>query len=186
MHHLRAGHVPLLINEIEEPLLALDAQPGHFGLDNMQTRARDIGAALTLVLAQVVVSVFATSIAPYDPVRVNPNDVLQGPGVAHWLGTDDIGRDLFSRIIYGARTSLTLGLAEALDLLKAWGTGHPGSVGTIHAGTALGAALYVARALGDAVEPFSSAALGREWDDEALADRVAGLLARRVSSSRSG
>ena len=62
----------------------------------------------------VALAVLAPAIAPYDPVRVDPGAVLASPGPAHWLGTDDIGRDLFSRILHGARTSLTLALAAVL------------------------------------------------------------------------
>ena len=62
----------------------------------------------------VALAVLAPAIAPYDPVRVDPGALLTSPGPAHWLGTDDIGRDLFSRILHGARTSLTLALAAVL------------------------------------------------------------------------
>ncbi len=62
----------------------------------------------------VALAVLAPAIAPYDPVRVDPGALLTPPGPAHWLGTDDIGRDLFSRILHGARTSLTLALAAVL------------------------------------------------------------------------
>ena len=44
----------------------------------------------------VALAVLAPAIAPYDPVRVDPGALLTSPGPAHWLGTDDIGRDLFS------------------------------------------------------------------------------------------
>ena len=54
------------------------------------------------------------AIVPYDPVRVNADALLAPPGPAHWLGTDDIGRDLLSRILAGARVSLTLALAAVL------------------------------------------------------------------------
>ena len=62
----------------------------------------------------MALAVLAPAIAPYDPVRVDPGALLTSPGPAHWLGTDDIGRDLFSRILHGARTSLTLALAAVL------------------------------------------------------------------------
>jgi peptide/nickel transport system permease protein len=69
----------------------------------------------SLVSAAIVaLAISAPVIAPYDPVRVNPSAVLEQPGPGHWLGTDDIGRDLLSRILYGARTSLTLALAAVL------------------------------------------------------------------------
>src|SRR5262249_25408022 len=49
----------------------------------------------------VVVSVFAAQIAPYSPVEQNVADLLMPPSAAHWLGTDDLGRDVLSRLIWG-------------------------------------------------------------------------------------
>jgi len=46
---------------------------------------------------------------PYDPIIPNPPDQLQGPSAAHWVGTDDLGRDIFSRILLGAHISLLIG-----------------------------------------------------------------------------
>ena len=67
-----------------------------------------IGLAMLLLL--IFVAVFANVIAPYDPVEQNLLIRLQGPSAAHWFGTDELGRDIFSRILYGARISLTVGL----------------------------------------------------------------------------
>lgn len=67
-----------------------------------------IGA--TVVLLLVIVALFAPAVAPYDPLAVNSSALLQPPSADHWLGTDPLGRDLLSRIIYGARISLQLGL----------------------------------------------------------------------------
>jgi len=62
-------------------------------------------------------ALLAPVLAPYDPARV-PTDLaarsMRPPGREHWLGTDLLGRDLFSRILYGARVSLLVGLAVAL------------------------------------------------------------------------
>lgn len=58
----------------------------------------------------VLVAVFAPWIAPYDPFEVNPMVALMPPSAEHWMGTDTLGRDLMSRVIYGARISLRLGL----------------------------------------------------------------------------
>jgi peptide/nickel transport system permease protein len=64
-------------------------------------------AALAIFLLVVVVmAVLAPLIAPYDPIAQDLPNALQGPSAAHWLGTDDLGRDVLSRIMYGARVSL--------------------------------------------------------------------------------
>src|SRR5579885_237613 len=51
-------------------------------------------------------------LAPYDPTAVAPSEIFQPPSARHWLGTDQFGRDILSRLIYGARNSLTLGLVS--------------------------------------------------------------------------
>lgn len=64
-----------------------------------------------LVFASIVLlAVFAPLIAPYDPDAINFADKLVAPGSAHLLGTDELGRDIFSRVIYGARASLLIGV----------------------------------------------------------------------------
>jgi peptide/nickel transport system permease protein len=66
-----------------------------------------IGVVLLSFVA--VCAVFAPSIAPYDPEKIDPIQLLQPPSMEHWLGTDGLGRDVFSRIVYGARVSLYSG-----------------------------------------------------------------------------
>ncbi|ODT83693.1 ABC transporter permease [Devosia sp.] len=60
----------------------------------------------------VFAAIFAPWLAPYDPVKISLTERLQGPSWAHWLGTDNYGRDTLSRLIYGARTSLFVGLTS--------------------------------------------------------------------------
>lgn len=67
-------------------------------------------AGLTLFAALVGAAMFATVIAPYNATAVQMRDRLQLPSAAHWLGTDELGRDLLSRLILGARVSLSVGL----------------------------------------------------------------------------
>ena len=67
------------------------------------TRAKVASAWLLVVL---IVAVFAPLLAPADPVEQNLRSVLVGPSVDHLLGTDDVGRDFFSRLLYGARVSM--------------------------------------------------------------------------------
>ena len=64
---------------------------------------------LMLVLILVFMAVFAPFIAPYDPGRQSLRHSLEGSTAAHWMGTDALGRDVFSRLIYGARISITVG-----------------------------------------------------------------------------
>jgi peptide/nickel transport system permease protein len=66
-------------------------------------------AGLAVVLAFFAVSVLAPAIAPYDPGRIDVNNILSPPSAKHFLGTDDLGRDVFSRMVYGAGISLKVG-----------------------------------------------------------------------------
>jgi peptide/nickel transport system permease protein len=63
-----------------------------------------------IVLLLVFLAVAAPWIAPYKPTAIEPDIAFQGPTAQHLLGTDQYGRDIFSRIIYGARTSLSVGI----------------------------------------------------------------------------
>ncbi len=74
-------------------------------------KAVSLGVVLLGVI--LVLAVAADLVAPGDPLRtVGP--ALRPPGPSYWLGTDDLGRDIFSMIVHGARTSLTVGAATAL------------------------------------------------------------------------
>ncbi len=71
-----------------------------------------IGAAVVVLMLAVAVS--AELVAPYDPVAVDFGAMLARPGAHHWLGTDAFGRDVLSRLLYGARTALLVGFGSAL------------------------------------------------------------------------
>ena len=77
-------------------------------LEILKRVTRDPLGLLGLVLVIIVVgtAIFADVIAPYDPARIDVLNKLQGPSAAHWLGTDQLGRDTLSRIIYGARVAM--------------------------------------------------------------------------------
>jgi len=64
----------------------------------------------TIVLAFLLLAVFPQLFTSYDPIASELSLRLQAPSAAHWLGTDDLGRDVMARIIYGARISLVIGL----------------------------------------------------------------------------
>ena len=65
---------------------------------------------LVLLTILLFVAVFAPIIAPYDPIKVNITDALEPPSLNHLLGTDDLGRDVFSRVLWGSRISLSVGV----------------------------------------------------------------------------
>jgi len=69
---------------------------------------------LVLVLLMSLTGIFAELIAPYNPTANDFAAMMEAPGWAHPLGTDQFGRDLLSRIIYGARTAMIVGLTSAL------------------------------------------------------------------------
>jgi peptide/nickel transport system permease protein len=71
-----------------------------------------VGAAIVGVY--VLVAVFAPVLAPYDPLAQHPLDALANPSSAHWLGTDELGRDVFSRLIFAFRVDLPVGVLGAL------------------------------------------------------------------------
>jgi peptide/nickel transport system permease protein len=77
-------------------------------------------AGLTVAALFVLAALFAPLIAPYDPADTNFGTVLQAPSASHIMGTDDLGRDVFSRVVFGARASLEAGvLATLLALVVA-------------------------------------------------------------------
>lgn len=65
-----------------------------------------------VVLMLFVLSILAPLISPYDPSSINAWDVLQPPSFKHWFGTDELGRDVLSRVIYGAQISLKVGFVS--------------------------------------------------------------------------
>ena len=64
---------------------------------------------LVIVILTIFLAIFADVIAPYSPYQQNITESLNPPSVQHWLGQDDLGRDILSRIIFGARISLLVG-----------------------------------------------------------------------------
>ncbi|MBM4420780.1 MAG: ABC transporter permease, partial [Chloroflexi bacterium] len=90
-------------------------------------RVAPLGAAAGLfLLALALVAIFAAQIAPYDPLAATLTATRQPPSLAHPMGTDDLGRDVLSRAIHGARISLFVGIVAVLvgDLIGLiWGIG---------------------------------------------------------------
>jgi peptide/nickel transport system permease protein len=113
----RAMHIPVL-----HPVLAF-------------TRAKPLAAAGGLIiLVMVICAVFAPIIAPQDPARINTRQAFLPPSGEHWFGTDNYGRDMFARIVYGSRVALAVGLigtglavigGAAIGLVSGYSGGWP-------------------------------------------------------------
>lgn len=69
------------------------------------------GIILSLLL---IIALFAVFVAPYDPKAYNIAEMLQSPSALHYFGTDGYGRDIFSRVVYGTRISMTISISVAL------------------------------------------------------------------------
>lgn len=70
------------------------------------------GAVVSILV--VFLAIVAPLIAPYDPIQVNPDKIFADRSWSHWLGTDELGRDFLSRLIYGARVSLFVGIVAVV------------------------------------------------------------------------
>ncbi|MBL8589935.1 MAG: ABC transporter permease [Methylobacteriaceae bacterium] len=77
-------------------------------------RRKGAMVGLAVIVALVLMAVFAPLIAPYDPAQQSWSAVRKAPSAAHWFGTDEVGRDLFTRVIYGARASLMAGVISVV------------------------------------------------------------------------
>ena len=81
---------------------------GHFLKSLFRSPSAKIGGVIFLIL--LVTAILAPIIAPYDPFELGVGKGLTPPNGTHWFGTDEFGRDLFSRIIYGTRLTLQIGM----------------------------------------------------------------------------
>ena len=73
---------------------------------SLLSKNRLLAFAAAFVILQILIAVAATWLAPYDPMAQSVAQRLRGPSALHWLGTDQLGRDVLARILYGYRTSL--------------------------------------------------------------------------------
>src|SRR5664279_5736336 len=85
-------------------------------------RRKGAVVGFVVIAVFVVLALFAPLIAPYDPIATSWTLVRKAPSAQHWFGTDELGRDVLARVIYGARASL---LAGAIAVTIALGVGVP-------------------------------------------------------------
>jgi peptide/nickel transport system permease protein len=101
-------------------MVAADS-PGQRALRRLLRRGTAV-FGLAVVAVVVFFALCAAWIAPYDPLQTSFSLVRKAPGAAHWLGTDEVGRDLLSRVIWGTRASLSAGV---ISVSIALGVGVP-------------------------------------------------------------
>lgn len=68
----------------------------------------------SIIGAIILLAIFAPLVTSYNPTTINLLQTLQGPSAAHWLGTDQLGRDIWTRLVYGARTDLSVAFIAVL------------------------------------------------------------------------
>ena len=88
-----------------ERTVGIAARAIHFARNNVLFV---VGATLFVLI--VLAAIFAPLIAPFDPVAINFADKLDPPNGRHLMGTNELGQDIFSQVLYGARTSLLVGV----------------------------------------------------------------------------
>ena len=100
------------INTVKTPDSVLKKKKDSSGV--WQHFVRNKGAVIGMVILAVIVfsAVFADMISPYHPYKQNLSEALQYPSAQHWFGTDEFGRDIFSRILHGGRISLMVGFVS--------------------------------------------------------------------------
>src|SRR5258706_3781314 len=91
----------------------IDAAPPRRGAWAFIRRHPTVVIGCALLLAIVIASIAAPWLGTVDPISIDPSHRLKSPSAEHWFGTDRFGRDLYSRVIYGGRISLIVGLSVA-------------------------------------------------------------------------
>src|SRR5712671_7765488 len=101
---------------VEAPGVALALRrPGAWTVLGRFCRKKPLGAiGGFLMLVILLTAVFANQLQTHDPIATDAGQSLARPGADHWLGSDHLGRDIYSRIVHGARVSLIVGLASTL------------------------------------------------------------------------
>lgn len=88
----------------------MDESPRLLALLRRTARHRGAAAGMAVIAVMVLAALLAPVLAPYDPYAQSLDEGLSGPGGTHWLGQDKFGRDVLSRLVYGARLSLAVGI----------------------------------------------------------------------------
>jgi peptide/nickel transport system permease protein len=99
------GYAASKLLALRHPLVTLQGQSWY-----QPVRRRPLGVVCFFILLIVIaIAIFAPVLAPYGPAETHRGRILESPSTDFWLGTDHLGRDAFSRIVYGARISISVG-----------------------------------------------------------------------------
>ena len=101
----------MTISDAQQPTAHRSEGPGRAWRRFVRHRPAVVGAAVIVIY--LLVALFAELVAPYDPLDMSAGSRLTGPDSAHWFGTDEYGRDVLSRVIYGARIAFVVGVLSA-------------------------------------------------------------------------
>ena len=94
----------------EAPKRSWIARSYPLGVIHLSRRSPALVIGMTMVTLVFLVAIFGPTMAPYDPIETDYAARLQPPSADHWMGTDKFGRDVYSRILYGTRVDLKIGL----------------------------------------------------------------------------
>ncbi|WP_308798304.1 ABC transporter permease [Agromyces silvae] len=117
---MNAIATPIATTTSDETLRTIDSLRFRGRVERLWTTLRKNrrGAwGLVILVVIMLAGVFAPWLTPYDPLQQSLGDALQPPSWAHWMGTDSFGRDMFTRILYGVRTSLLSGVLAVVGAL---------------------------------------------------------------------
>src|SRR5580693_4842878 len=93
------------------PAVGREISPGRRALRRL-ARRRGAMIALGAVVLFILLALLAPGIAPYDPLATSWSAIRKAPSATHWFGTDEIGRDVLSRVVWGSRASLLAGVVS--------------------------------------------------------------------------
>ncbi len=107
----------MVINTATINKISAKPKPNNFGLFCRRfARSKLAVAAFFFIIFQIIIAVAAPYIAPYNPYKGDFLATWETPSRLHWLGTDDLGRDVLSRLLYGARVSISVGILSQLAI----------------------------------------------------------------------
>ena len=101
------------VTAIDAPRIILARSPAQLALRRFMNRPVAV-AGLIVILLFIAVAIFAPLIAPYDPIATSWSAIRKAPSLAHLMGTDENGRDVLSRVVFGARASMLAGVVSVL------------------------------------------------------------------------
>ncbi|MFT7114972.1 MAG: peptide/nickel transport system permease protein [Rhodoferax sp.] len=96
---------------LSSPVMVREATPAQRALRRLWRR-RGAMVGLVVVLFFILIAVFAPNIAPHDPIATSWSAIRAAPSLQYWFGTDELGRDVLSRVVWGTRASLMAGLVS--------------------------------------------------------------------------